>query len=232
MRTVIFALTAAAGLVAVNPAQAGPIFGGPTTPNESGLGSFTGSIVVTPNGDDAAILTITITNTSPLANGGFITAIAFNNPDDVITGAVLDPDPPAAPGENFGLDFDPNDVNGAPFGQFDFVLSTGGSFNGGGPPANGLAVGETGVFVIDITGVGADELTQEDFENAFSVPPGDGQGVQFLVVRFRGFEDDGSDKVAANVGTGAVVPEPASVALGLCGAAGLAGVRRLRRRAG
>ncbi|MBX9583701.1 MAG: hypothetical protein K2X87_25645, partial [Gemmataceae bacterium] len=155
LRSTLSALAVAAGLAAaVSPAVAGPIFGGPTTPNTEALGAFTGSIVVTPTGANSATLTITITNTSPAANGGYITAVVFNNPDDLITGATLNPNPPAVPGENFQLFPDPvpspDAVNGAPFGQFDFVLTTdpspgGNSFEGGGMPQRGLAVGETGV---------------------------------------------------------------------------------------
>jgi hypothetical protein len=43
------------------------------------LGSFVGNISYNPT---AAELTVELTNTSPVDNGGYITAFAFNNPSD------------------------------------------------------------------------------------------------------------------------------------------------------
>lgn len=236
-RSMITVLAAVAGLaISTSPASAGMIFGGPTTPNTEGLGAFTGSIVVTPNGANAATLTITLTNEATTSAGGKITAVVFNNPNDLITGATLNPNPPAAPGENFRLFPSPNPVagavNGAPFGDFDFVLTTdpspgASSFEGGGSPNRGLFIGETGVFVIDLTGTGVGSLTQEDFENALSSGNA-GQGNQAIVVRFRGFDNGGSDKVVAQP-QGNPIPEPASLVLAAT-AVGLSAARRLRRR--
>jgi hypothetical protein len=219
-------LATAALLGLGSPVRAGMISGGPTTPNESGLGSFTGSITVTPNGANAATLTIAVTNTSPAANGGFLTAIAFNNPG-AVTGAMLTSGP-----MNFGLEFGSDGVNGMPFGQFDFGISTGGSFQGGGPPQQGVAVGASATFVVALTGTGVGSLTDLSFQSALSVGAGGG-GPQFFVARFRGFEDDGSDKVAAVAGQAPppAVPEPASAALALAGVGVVAGVRRVRRAA-
>lgn len=217
---------AAAALIAAGPsARAGIISGGPTTPNESGLGSYSGSITVTPNGANAATLTIVVTNTSPMANGGFLTAIAFNNPG-AVTGAMLT----SATDADFTLEFGSNGVNGSPFGQFDFGISTGGSFNGGGPPSQGLAVGASATFVVSLSGTGVGSLTDLSFQSALSVGPGIGGGAQFFAARFRGFEDEGSDKVAAVAGQAPpAVPEPASAVLALAGVGLAAGVRRLRR---
>ncbi len=223
--TVRACLAAAALIGADSAARAGMISGGPTTPNESGLGSFTGSITVAPNGANAATLTIVVTNTSPAANGGFLTAVAFNNPG-AVTGAMLtsttDPD--------FALEFGSDSVNGMPFGQFDFGISTGGSFQGGGPPQAGLAVGASATFVVALTGTGVGSLTDLSFQSALSTGAGGG-GPQFFVARFRGFNDGGSDKVAAVPGSAPppVVPEPASAVLALAGVGLAAGVRRLRR---
>ncbi|MBA4067673.1 MAG: hypothetical protein C0501_29010 [Isosphaera sp.] len=222
------ACLAAVVLIGVNTtARAGMISGGPTTPNESGLGSYTGSITVTPSGANAATLTIVVTNTSPLANGGFLTGVAFNNPGPV-TGAVL----MSTTDADFSLEASPNNVNAAPFGQFDFGISTGGNFNGGGPPAQGLAVGASATFVVALTGTGVGSLTDLSFQSAFSVGPGIGGGAQFFTARFRGFIDGGSDKVAAVAGAApppVATPEPASAALALAGVGLAAGVRRLRR---
>ena len=226
-RQAVYTGLAAAALLAAGPAaRAGMISGGPTTPNESGLGSYTGSITVAPNGANAATLTIVVTNTSPAANGGFLTAVAFNNPG-AVTGAMLssttDPD--------FTLEFGADTVNGAPFGQFDFGISPGGSFQGGGPPQAGLAVGASATFVIALTGTGVGSLTDLSFQSALSVGPGIGGGAQFFVARFRGFNDGGSDKVGAVAGPAPppAVPVPASAVLALAGVGLAAGVRRLRR---
>ena len=46
------------------------------------LGSFVGDISYNPTN---AELTVELTNTSPVDNGGYLTAFAFNNPSDSIT---------------------------------------------------------------------------------------------------------------------------------------------------
>lgn len=194
----------------------------------NGLGSYTGSLTYQSSDAQNAILTIVLENTSPAVNGGYLTAFVFNNPGDKIATASL-----AGPA-NFSLLGGPgfnNGVNGAPYGQFDFGASTGGSFEGGGPPSKGLGVGQSGTFIFTLTGTGLNVLNASSFLAENSVPPGAGEGLQPFVGRFRGFVDGGSDKVPdpplkpATVDT----PEPATLSLAGTGLLALMGWAWRRR---
>ena len=125
--------------------------------------------------------TIVLTNTSAVANGGFITADAFSLPGTL--GATL-----ATTGTSFTL------VSGAvkvaPINiDREFLLTTdpspdpNNSFEGGGSPNSGIGAGSTLTFVLDITG---GTLT-DSLANELSI-------LNSQVIRFRGFEDGGSDK--------------------------------------
>ena len=83
------------------------------------LGSFTGDFTY----DNVfSQLVVTLTNTSPVANGGFLNAFAFNNPSGLITGVptFTSPDNP-----NFnllgGASFD-NTIAAQPFGPLTSAL--------------------------------------------------------------------------------------------------------------
>jgi hypothetical protein len=196
--------------LAVLPAMAGaiPIFG------TGSLGSFTGSLEYTSGGDTSGAVDVELSNTSPVANGGFITAFVFNIPAGASLSSVILTPSDADFGVIGGPSFS-DSVNGAPFGQFDIGASTFMSFEGGGPPSLGIGVGGMATFSFSLTGTGLGSLTAGDFLATLSVPPGDGEGHEAFVVRFRGFNDGGSDKVP-----GQVVPEPATaglVGLGLTG---------------
>jgi hypothetical protein len=165
----------------------------------------------------AATLTIDLQNTTPPAVGGFLTAFVLNNPDNKISSVSL-----LLPPTNWSLlGLDSNNVNGAPFGQFDFGATTGNSFEGGGNPNLGFTPGTGDPFIFSFVGTDLDTLTAESFLGAFSVPPGAGGGTQFFAARFRGLASGGSDKVAA-------VPEPSTYAVLLAGVALV--TWRLRRR--
>lgn len=200
------------------------------------LGHFTGTMTYTDINATSATLTIQLTNTSPPANGGFITGFVFNNPGNAISGVTSF----SSTNSNFGLISGPitvNGVNGAPFGQFDVGASTGGSFEGQGSPNGGIAVGSSATFTFDLTGSGLDTLNVMSFVDTLSTGTGAGQGYQFMVVRFRGFNNGGSDKVPANwtppgpnpgPTPGPTVPVPPTVLLGALGFS-LAFLPRLRR---
>lgn len=206
----------------------------------NGLGSFEGSLAYDHADAQHATLTVFLKNTSPAANGGYLTAFAFNNPGGHISGASL-----AGPA-NFsllgGASFN-NGVNGAPFGHFDLGASTGNSFEGGGKPSKGLGVGQSGTFVFTFTGDGLDLLNTGNFLSEKSVPPGAGEGLESFVARFRGFKNEGSDKVPSSVEqeppvlpqeeptpTTQQTPEPGALGLGGVALLGLLGWGWARRR--
>jgi MYXO-CTERM domain-containing protein len=162
-----------------------------------GLGAYTGTITY----DTAGLLEIMLENTSPAANGGYITGFVFDVDADVDLSLSLTPDP--AP-----FQFVQNE-SGSPFGTFDFGAALGGNFLGGGNPTGGIAVGDSRMFVFNVSGSDAGLITASDFVDSG------------FLVRFRGFEDGGSDKVP-----GTVVPTPAAALAGIA----MLGMLGLRRR--
>jgi hypothetical protein len=229
MRRQLFIAVAAAVFlgVAAGMATASEILVG-NTGNSSAmpnLGNFQAVLTYMDTSAASASLRIDLTNTSPPANGGFITAFVFNNPGNQIS--------TISQGTPFGANFSvigsatvPQTVNGAPFGHFDFGASTGGSFEGGGNPARGFGVGATESFVFNFTGTGLNNLNENSFINTLSGGTGAGQGDQSFAVRFRGFLNGGSDKVPG-MRQG---PEPASLVLFGFTFAGAGAYGLIRRR--
>jgi hypothetical protein len=202
------------------------IVGNPAS-STSGLGNFSATLIYTDIDATHATLEVrNLTNTSPAANGGYLTAFVLNNPGS-ITGI--------SEGNSFGNfqlipvggPYNNDGVNGAPFGQFDFGASTFKDFEGGGPPSAGLGVGQSESFLFNLVGTSLNTLNVMSFVNAKSVGPGDGMGHQFFVARFRGFKNVGSDKVPGDPGDGGgggggggpgpgpgpAVPEPSTLLL-------------------
>ncbi|MFO1258096.1 MAG: hypothetical protein U1E78_06780 [Gammaproteobacteria bacterium] len=134
---------------------------------------------------DGSVLSLDLTNTSNPANGGYLTGFLLELPGTSSftkwqTNTNLTALTPKE--ENY---------SGAPYGSFDYGYALGGNFLGGGSPKSGISVGKTGHF----------EFSQWNNVNGFDV--GDffqnlstlEQTDTNLLVRFKGFNDGGSDKV-------------------------------------
>lgn len=199
-------------------------------------GQFTGTVEVTNQTYSSALIKVTLTNTSPFSNGGFLTAFAFNDPNSTTKGNIgsvtnyqqtFNP----ATGQNFALLGAPtynNSVSSAPFGNFDIGAGVGGSWHSGGNPVDGLAVGETGTFSFLVNGTNLTKLTAANLLTAMS-----STGTAGFVVRFRGFTDGSSDKDIAGVVVKPPVnnPVPAPPALLLAGIGFVALIGRNRKAA-
>ncbi len=201
----------------------GPVYAIPIS-GDGVLGDFTGTFDYSYTNSNSATLIISLTNTSPAANGGYLTGFVFNNPGDKIANVS---------GYLFSdtdfvlLGLGDSSVSAAPYGQFDVGAATGGSFEGGGSPSLGIAIGSNATFTFNFTGINLDTLTDMSFFNEWSTGTGAGGGYESFVARFRGFKDGGSDKVPGDPGS--PVPEPTTMLLFGAGLAGLAAVGRRRK---
>jgi hypothetical protein len=189
------------------------------------LGSFTGTFDYD---NTTHAIDVLLTNTSNPLNGGFITGFVFNLPDGAsVTGSTF-----SSSNASFKLlgatTFDDN-VNAQPFGDFDIGASlSANNWEGSGNPTVGIGVTSFATFHFVLTGANSvlNSLTASDFLSTLSNPRGKGNTPEDFVVRFRGFENGGSDKVPN--GPGVPLPEPAPLAaLGL----GLISMSAVRRRA-
>jgi hypothetical protein len=145
-----------------------------------GLGKFGATLDYAPSGVGTGTLTVTLFNASPEENGGYLTGFAFNFvSSDPLAKAMLQP------GAAYPFQFFSGKA--APFGRFMAGAALGGSWQGGGNPTFGIPVGEEGTFVFTIIAVDAAMLTSANFAS--------GPNPYDFVVRFKGFEDGGSDKV-------------------------------------
>lgn len=134
---------------------------------------------------DGSALEINLTNLSEPNNGGFITGLLLNLPH------MSDFDSASTDTSLVSLMPDSGPYNGAPYGSYDYGYALGGNFLGGGNPNGGIGIGETGHFEFTDWS-GAENFDVADFfNNLATLETNDTQ----LVVRFKGFEDGGSDKV-------------------------------------
>lgn len=230
-RVLLIAVVATLGTGAVpSIAQASPISG------NGFFGDFTGDFsynAVTHQ------VSVTLTNAATTLPGGRITGFGFNIPGQpgAVTGVTYAANGPA--GTTFTLLGGPsfnNSVPGNPYGDFDIGAALGGNLLGGGSPVPGVAIGQTGNWTFTLTGNNAflDSLTEASFFSSLSTGNTPAHQVPFLV-RFRGFDNGGSDKVPGVFGDPPVdpggnpeVPEPATLLLfGALGGLGLLS-RRLR----
>ena len=190
------------GIPLLLPAEARAIATGACDPDLPGLCTI--SVQLTGN-----TLTITLANTSPAANGGYITADAFNiGTAQLLAGSFSTTD------SGFGL-FGSTSVS--PYGTRDTLISsTNGQWLGGGSPSGGIGVGEAATFTLSFASLGG--LTEHSV-------------LASSLVRFRGFLDGDSDK---DLVTRVAMPEIGSLPLLVLGLTGLGVLWRrsaLRRHA-
>jgi hypothetical protein len=194
LRRALVAVTLALGFASVARADFISI-ASDTAFSQAGNGTFTGSISYTSQlGGESGTLLITLTNTSALFGGGYITGFVFNvassDPDATVT-LVNGPD---------HFDNAPNQ-NAGPFGgRFDAGAALGGVFMGGGNFNKGIASGETQSFEFELDADDAALLSAVDFMS--------GPLPHNFVVRYRGFIGGGSDLVPAQ---GSAIPGPSAL---------------------
>jgi PEP-CTERM motif len=156
------------------------------------------------------VVTITLTNTSPAANGGFLTAAAFN----LTAGTTVNNF--TTTNANFNL-FGPSPTgwtgNVAPDGTRTHLISaTGNDYEGGGSPSGGTPTGATVTFTLTLASLNGN--TEASIFNS-------------MLIRQRGFQNGGSDKDSLVTQT----PEPTSMVLLGTGLLGVAtGFRRRLRK--
>jgi hypothetical protein len=178
-----------------------------------GLGAFEGTMEYVPDAINTTqgLLTIQLINTTHVDIGGFVTGFVFNidSSDPDATASLTSATHPF-----IGVTNHPAE----PFGNsFTAGAALSGNWGGNGDPSAGIAVGDTGTFIYDIFASDADSLTAESFIS--------GSLSYNFVVRFRGMDDDGSDKVPGKP----IHTVPAPGALALLAAAGLIAPRRRKR---
>ncbi len=177
-----------------------------------------GDCTKTASFDDATNqLIITLANTSAVANGGFLTADAFNL-NFGAGGAVIDVTAFGTTNRNFSL-FENGPFATPPPGQDarTTLIGIDGNFNGG-QSTSGLSVGQSATFTLTL----ASGLTPGQFSTFFLSEQ----------IRFSGFQNGGSDKEGIIITTTppTPVPEPASLLLLGTGLAAVVRTARNRRR--
>lgn len=180
---------------------------GNSAASTEGLGNFSGSLTFASTGPNSGTASLTLTNTTAPATGGFITGVVLLN--SALHGGMT-----VSLTSTTDADFlNTGTESGSPFGSFQGGAALGANWLGGGSPNPGIAIGSTETFVFSITGTGAGALTASQIAL-------DSGLTHNLVVRFRGMVQGGSDKVPT-------VPAPGAAAALAMG--GLLAGRRNRR---
>jgi hypothetical protein len=214
-------LAAVLGLVATSSqASVVSIFGGGPGGSQSSIGYFTGTLTYAASTATSATLTVALTNTLQTAAGGLITGFAFNEPagGNLITSVSLTTKP-NTDWSLVGSATQQEQVDANPRGTFDIGAALGGNLLGGGDPKPGIARGSSASFVFTFGGTGLNTLTASSFTSTLN------GSNQFFFVRFRGFDNGGSDKVI-----GQVVPEPGTYGALMAGAVALLAWRKRRKQ--
>lgn len=170
----------AASLLVIPFAATATIITEQTVTGSGGLGSYSAHFKW-----DGSILSLDLTNTSNVSNGGYLTGFLLELPGtssfsnwQTNTNLVA-----LAPKQE--------QYSGAPYGSFDYGYALGGNFLGGGSPNSGIGVGNTGHFEFsqwnNVNGFDVGDF----FENLSTLESTDTN----LLVRFKGFNNGGSDKV-------------------------------------
>jgi hypothetical protein len=215
-----WALAALVMLGITTSAQASVTIVGDTANSESGLGDFEATLTYLSLNDTSATLTIEITNTTPVANGGALKALAFVNPGNVITSASMVSSAATLPNLLGSSPFQ-NGISVSPYGSLDIGASSGSAWLGAAGDLGGLAVGQSATLTYTLGGLsGLAALTEMSFLTV------DADSDYAFTVRFREFNGGGSDKVPFEV-----VPEPASLLVwSLIGLGAIPGAVLYRRR--
>ncbi len=218
-RSLFLAAGWAGACIFASRATAGPIDIHADMGNSTeGIGDFSGTVEYTFTGGNTGTLIVELANTSVPSNGGKITAFVFNinSVDDGALATLVD-----TTNANF-LNLSGSGLNAPPFGSYEAGAGLHGQWLGGGSPHAGIAVGDSALFTFGVIASDAGLLDSMDFiagETEFD-----------FVVRFRGFNDGGSDKVPGVPCN--LIPLPAPVLMGAIGLP-LAALfaRRARRQA-
>ena len=199
--------------------------------------------------DTAANILVSITNTSSMAVGGFITGFGFNIP--TISGVTYttiggDTDnvgaqtttPLIAPNESgwharYDVQGGIKTPNGA--GDFDFGVLNQANANpfitGGTGSGSRIILGETTLFTLALVGTGLDDYTNSVFENFFmnELSTNGNAGAYPFGARYQGVNTGGgSDFAIGTVDRTPVVPVPSAVMLAALGLGGAGWVARRR----
>ena len=177
--------------------------------SSEGYGSFQADLIYSYSGGTSATVSVTLTNSTEMSLGGYITALALN-PHGSADGLAF------VSSTSAGFVGIAGPIATPPYGSFAAGAGLFGQFLGSGDPSAGIAVGSSEIFTFTLSG-SESALAALDAETVLSSSTG-----YSMVVRFRGGAvDDWSDKVI-----GCALPAPG--ALALLGAVGLVPKRRRR----